>query len=535
MKALRLLCGAALVAAFLPLSLMMPAQATGACPKQAAGNTDLKGLSGTRQPVILIHGWTGDPMQDMRSKLEAMSSRTKRQYFLFDYEDHNTFWASDAHIAGCLASYIDEVSQLHRERGGNGQVYLVAHSMGGLAIRFALDPEYGSIEDLSVRVGGVVTVDTPHTGTGWGDSFVAGLKSFSTESGRWTARAGPLIQLWLPSPGAIAWVCLKGGPGTTWNGCAKPPAMPKSIRLMQVVGDVNVRRTLFGAEAYTIPFAGDGIVPSQSQWAGGPAETTVSCTVDAADLTGGGPVGIWLRLLADHITMNIFDASINPKILGAMFAWETSLAGLGRAGCSHLNMPTYERALKVVDDALTGQYKLNPIKNESPLTSKTPTADWAISPGRFGPITVGMTGKQLQKLGYAGPFKDADGSYCGIKWKSTDGFEQTGARLVFQPHSSPDVLSEISLVADGASRFRTDRGVKVGSTLAAVKAAYGSQLVRMDITYGEEYPVNAYVVFGSAGALTFMIGNNPSDTVFGIFATEGTNESTYGNPFLDGC
>lgn len=57
----------------------------------------------------------------------------------------------------------------------------------------------------------------------------------------------------------------------------------------------------------------------------------------------------------------------------------------------------------------------------------------------------------------------------------------------------------------------------------------------MGIVYDEESDVNAYVVFGPAGALTFIAGTNPSDTVYGIFATQGTNKSAYRNPFLDGC
>ena len=61
------------------------------------------------------------------------------EHFLFDDKRYNTVWASDASIAACLADYIRQVSDLHRERGGNGRVFLVAHSMGGLAVRFALE------------------------------------------------------------------------------------------------------------------------------------------------------------------------------------------------------------------------------------------------------------------------------------------------------------------------------------------------------------------------------------------------------------
>ena len=49
--------------------------------------------------------------------------------------------------------------------------YLVAHSMGGLAVRFALDEAYSQIADLSDEVGGVVTLDTPFQGSMWGNTL----------------------------------------------------------------------------------------------------------------------------------------------------------------------------------------------------------------------------------------------------------------------------------------------------------------------------------------------------------------------------
>jgi hypothetical protein len=41
--------------------------------------------------------------------------------------------------------------------------------MGGLAVRFALDPEYGGIPGLDDVVGGVISLDTPYRGSMWGD------------------------------------------------------------------------------------------------------------------------------------------------------------------------------------------------------------------------------------------------------------------------------------------------------------------------------------------------------------------------------
>lgn len=390
-------------------AFLEPARAQVTCPGEAPETTDLKGLVGTAQPVVLVHGWTGGPMQATRAKLEAKPSHSKRQYLLFDYEDYNTCWASNTSIATCLATYVDEISRKHRELGGDGLVYLVAHSMGGLAIRFALDPEYGGVLGLADRVGGVITLDTPHTGTGWGDTFLAAAKSFFTPSGRWSVKIGPTTTAWLPKPGADAWRCLKGGPGTDWNGCAAPPLMPGDVPLMQVVGDVRVRRTLFGVEAYTMFFAGDAIVPSTSQWGGGPDSRTVTCTRDAGDLMLGGPMAP-LLLAADNATLNLFDTSNSPSSAEAVIALEPVLTGLVGTGCSHINMPTYDDALLLVDHFLAKQLR----ENATPaLTADQILNSW-VPAGSCGDDEVGWDQPVPIRLRDGeGVARFADGSFAG--------------------------------------------------------------------------------------------------------------------------
>lgn len=336
--------GGAVVAALCLLaalltSVVVPGVAVAApmCPAHGRETTDLRGLVGTAQAVILVHGWTGEPMWETRTALERLPSHSKRQYLLFDYKRFNTVWASDAGIAACLAAYIQEVSDTHRDRGGNGRVYLVAHSMGGLAIRFALDPRYGGIEDLADRVGGVTTLDTPHTGSIWGDTWVAQL--LSQKSDLLQGGVSPTVSGSLPAIESRAWVCLKGGPTAKWKGCAEPQPLPPSVQLQQVVGQVAVRRTLFGSEAYTMHLGGDGIVPSESQWAGGVSSHHVSCTVNAADLIGDNPFQPVILLMADNTTMDIFSGAVAANSAAPLLALEPILRGLFGAGCSTWGSP----------------------------------------------------------------------------------------------------------------------------------------------------------------------------------------------------
>lgn len=322
------------------------AQAAPACGR----NTPLDGLVGGATPVILVHGWTGSPMSATRAGLEGRT-RQGRQYLLFDYSSAATAWADDPRISACLATYIHEVSERHRRRGGDGRVYLVAHSMGGLAIRFALDERYGHHAGLSSRVGGVVTLDTPFRGSMWGDSLPAGaLSALHTGLG-----------LGFPLQDARAWHCLAGGPSKRLpRDCAAAPALDPEVPLAQVAGDVTVRRTLFGLTAYEIDLASDGIVDTDSQHGSrdaagraGPNQAdkpVVSCRVDSGDLGTDLPRAMW-SMFSDNTLIDIYSGDVPPEI-----GLATALDTLGRlmvfAGCSHINIPQDGAALDVVDEAL---------------------------------------------------------------------------------------------------------------------------------------------------------------------------------------
>ena len=152
------------------------ASAAPSCPGQGDGTTDLSGLVGGAQPVILVHGWTGSPLGDTRTKMEHMSSGSMRQYFLFDYKRYNTGLGERRQHRGLSGGLhqagVRPPPRAWRQRPG---VPRGALNMGGLAVRVALDERYGGIPDLADRVGGVVTLDAPNTGSMWGHTWVAQL------------------------------------------------------------------------------------------------------------------------------------------------------------------------------------------------------------------------------------------------------------------------------------------------------------------------------------------------------------------------
>src|SRR4029077_5869731 len=79
----------------------------------------------------------------------------------FNYQRHSLQWVTDPHIGQNLASTILCLSQSSLAKGGSGKVIVVAHSMGGLALKeaFREQPQIASILGL------VVTIRTPNDGS----------------------------------------------------------------------------------------------------------------------------------------------------------------------------------------------------------------------------------------------------------------------------------------------------------------------------------------------------------------------------------
>jgi pimeloyl-ACP methyl ester carboxylesterase len=82
------------------------------------------------RPVVLVHGWTGDS-GDMTTAGKAIAETLAGAVAVhqFDFSPVNDVWAGDAVVSGCLAAYIDTVSQSFRDLGGDGRVIVVGYSM----------------------------------------------------------------------------------------------------------------------------------------------------------------------------------------------------------------------------------------------------------------------------------------------------------------------------------------------------------------------------------------------------------------------
>jgi pimeloyl-ACP methyl ester carboxylesterase len=163
------------------MSARAPAQAEPeACPE----GIDVTAM-GAKQPVLLVHGfqsdedtWGPDPAPDpapdadpkpnrpsFRDAMEATGSFVQS----FDYGPFAKEWVDHRDIGPRLAHAIDCMYQasLTPETGspGPGKVIVVAHSMGGLAVRCALAPSCGHRPGMESKVGLLITIGTPNLGS----------------------------------------------------------------------------------------------------------------------------------------------------------------------------------------------------------------------------------------------------------------------------------------------------------------------------------------------------------------------------------
>lgn len=118
-------------------------------PQPAADEQDDR-----RRPIIFVHGLAGHP-GNFAAMRRYVAYRHGPETHTIDLRDAADF----DDMAAKLGALIDQLSQA-RSPTGPGQVDIVAHSMGGIAARLALDDPA-----RRARVGTLITMATPHQGT----------------------------------------------------------------------------------------------------------------------------------------------------------------------------------------------------------------------------------------------------------------------------------------------------------------------------------------------------------------------------------
>lgn len=124
-----------------------------------------------RRPVVFVHGFNGRPWDWENEVIDRdyVGLLEKEGFWseligLYSYADYNQDGVYDAQgeirgIAQDLPGMVEELSQAYQERGGDGQVDMVAFSLGGLVSR-----AYFSSPQFDHRVRKFIDIASPHQG-----------------------------------------------------------------------------------------------------------------------------------------------------------------------------------------------------------------------------------------------------------------------------------------------------------------------------------------------------------------------------------
>lgn len=241
---------------------------------------------GNRIPVLLVHGFTSSPQMwsvGSPSMLQVLN-KLPQLYVAppFNYESVNTQWVTNDSIGPDLANDIVCLANASRQAHGSGKVIIVAHSMGGLATRYAANHASNSNE-VRGDLGLVVTIGSPSLGS-WlstGDAFhhgwlrlltaLCGVDNFLAV-GKLNGLCKLLANSYTPAASAMT-------PGSTQLAALGP--WPRTIPVRTIAGNIQ-------AIDFTLFFIHLSITPNSD------AVVSVTSALDGSNdpNEGGGTVTI---------------------------------------------------------------------------------------------------------------------------------------------------------------------------------------------------------------------------------------------------
>lgn len=309
----RLLAAGALIAGLIAWSPAPPAAMA-----QSSCLADLGiGDPGTDLPVVLVHGFTGNPEIWDRAASVLENSGVDLRVYRFDYSSHATEWVDHPSIGPLLRRWIVCLGDTSQTNGGVGRVGIVAHSMGGLATRLAMSGNRDGAP-VAERVALVATLGTPHRG-----ALLAGPNADGSVEGTvgrflWEQTAGRIAdQLATPAGRALS----RGS-----RELGQLPAWPDGVAVWGGAGEfIAEQRFLFFSSQTPL---GDGIVDVPSATAAAPAVDRLGGT-EVIDCRIPVPLDLGLAGAGAAIS---YAVSRDPGLLA----------------CAHTNLPRTQRLMDPV-------------------------------------------------------------------------------------------------------------------------------------------------------------------------------------------
>jgi pimeloyl-ACP methyl ester carboxylesterase len=268
---------------------------------------------GSNTPVLLVHGfhepptgpsgvWTsGTPsMEDAITQIPGVKVVTPFDYY--STANSATNWVASPAIGAALASDILCLAHASSINGGSGKVIIVAHSMGGLAVRCAVDAACVNRENTGTswpaasvsQIALVVTLGTPNLGSTLAQKTVPLFDSALCEE----ISACSQFAAQMAGNSAAAAALQQGSPELN-PVYPQPDAnmlkpLPTSIPLYALAGKITLSTSLFGSSPFDIPITdiGDIAVPVNSALAEAPPSTARSGSVSGSTTVNCGTIPI---------------------------------------------------------------------------------------------------------------------------------------------------------------------------------------------------------------------------------------------------
>jgi pimeloyl-ACP methyl ester carboxylesterase len=203
---------------------------------------------GAKVPVLMVHGWLSGPEMwtDKGSLADALNDVNAIQVIPpFNYHDSHDQWVTDSRIGPKLAATIDCLAQTSLKGGGKGKVIVIAHSMGGLATRFAVSQTVNG-RKVADEIGHVITLGVPHLGSLWANLGTE-LATSACQGAVAELTFNPLLGLMMSKDQCLLNFAIKGLSKDSKELKELPP-FPPSISVRAVAGDAFAKVPLLFTE-----------------------------------------------------------------------------------------------------------------------------------------------------------------------------------------------------------------------------------------------------------------------------------------------
>jgi pimeloyl-ACP methyl ester carboxylesterase len=441
-------------------------------------------------PILLVHGYNSSVATWQPQSQQYLGTRAGTCVSTIDYGPYSTQWVTDDHVGPAVAHKILDLAQQSLAGGGAGKVIVVAHSMGGLAVRCAAAPTCAKVDGVADHIRELITFDTPNLG-----SFLKGdtrslasdvlgpILSAACSVGAKAVGSDPTHDLCV-TVRALGTSAAAAGftPGSKQQ--LALPKMPTTIPVMAIAGSVKLTTSVFAHFTKQVGDAGDLVVDQNSALA-------------EANSTGG----LGGSKVIDCGAINIADSG--AAVVGGVVSSAIVTALSSHAICFHTSETNNNSFLAEALDQIDKAVPFN--------SGRWTDGSVSITGGSLGAVTRGMTLAQASKAAGVDIEASGDGDYGPVNVKYlgifSPGLTAHGVTCFDAANYEPGPTIQPKVI--------TSAGFALGASVANLMHIYGSRLAYSGGTLsiaglgpGGERINDGYYIHDNGGLLYFQTRNH---------------------------